>query len=392
MSMKALTKIEIPECVFDLEAGQVYGVTSAVFYLISPLLGCHIGLKWEVFPLEMHRNHPIAAPPLLGCCHYRCECAHCPAPTPAPTPSICSQPVNKWLTYRCQHKHVSSLNKWRPLLAFWPTVTDNFHIQLHTAARTHVSVHGSHLMFRRSHTDVAVCGSAYASNTYYSIPALIFCVFLPKTNQRSTNLYLVKGHNAANQSCMSSLLNQPGLLDENPSYVWVKRILQTCTINILQTASDSGISVLHLPSHSLSGCSIDLPWNCLSYMLETPTRSVSRRLSRNVRVMRGSECNTQRFVHLRVPEQALFRQLPDEPEQEEKGWASHDFEPLCHLWRVWGIFMSFPLRQHAKIWARWQITELRLHSQGFYFFVCTEANSHSCNIPSIMISLEGDEW
>lgn len=40
--MKALTKIEIPECVFVLEEEQIQGVTSAVFYLIFPLLGCHI--------------------------------------------------------------------------------------------------------------------------------------------------------------------------------------------------------------------------------------------------------------------------------------------------------------------------------------------------------------
>lgn len=184
--MKALTKIEIPECVFVLEEGQIHGVTSAVFYLISPLLGCHFGLKWEVFPLEMHRNHPMVAPPSLGCCHHRRECAHRPAPAPAPAPPICSQPANKWLAYRCQHKHVSSLNKWRPLLAFWLTVTANFHIQLHAAARTHVSVHGSHLVFQRSHTDAAVCGSAYASDTNSSIPALILCIFPPKTTQSAT--------------------------------------------------------------------------------------------------------------------------------------------------------------------------------------------------------------
>lgn len=192
--MKALTKIEIPECVFVLEEEQIHGVTSAVFYLISPLLGCHIGLKWEVFPLEMHRNHLIAAPPSLGCCHHWCDCARRPAPTPAPapapTPPICSQPANKWLTYRCQHKHVSSLNKWRLLLAFWPTVTTNFHIQLHTAARTHVSMHGSHLVFRRSHTDAAVCSSAYASDTDSSIPALILCVCPPKPPKGQLNLTL----------------------------------------------------------------------------------------------------------------------------------------------------------------------------------------------------------
>lgn len=87
---------EIPECVFVLEMGQIHGVTSAVFYLISPLLGCHIGLKWEVFPMEMHRNHLIAAPPSLGCCHHRRECAHRPAPPPSLThhPSVPSPLIN----------------------------------------------------------------------------------------------------------------------------------------------------------------------------------------------------------------------------------------------------------------------------------------------------------
>lgn len=40
----------------------------------------------------------------------------CP-PVPVPRPSV-SQLANKWPTYRCQHEHVSSLNKRRPLLAF----------------------------------------------------------------------------------------------------------------------------------------------------------------------------------------------------------------------------------------------------------------------------------
>lgn len=68
----------------------------------------HYGVMWAKNQRSSQRRRSFS--------HQPTPLSPCP-PVPVPRPSV-SQLANKWPTYRCQHEHVSSLNKRRPLLAF----------------------------------------------------------------------------------------------------------------------------------------------------------------------------------------------------------------------------------------------------------------------------------
>lgn len=73
-------------------------------------------------------------------------CPPSPSPVPRPHLSVPSSLISGRPTVANTSMlvHLTSGDGcWR----FWPTVAANFPVLLNTAARTHVSVHGSHLVF-----------------------------------------------------------------------------------------------------------------------------------------------------------------------------------------------------------------------------------------------------
>lgn len=153
-------------------------------------------------------------------------------------PRVCSLLLNKWFTWYGQREHVSSLNKLRPLLAFWPPVTAAPQAQPITAAKAHFSSHSSHLVVVVIIKAAAICTPTHAAQPTCSAWTACTCnesglthenpPFRMSLDGEGLNLLSCTAISSKHRSLILALLS--GILSKQP--VWQQRLSSLITLDL----------------------------------------------------------------------------------------------------------------------------------------------------------------